>query len=120
MSASENASGEQVEIMTSRRLLLVGEGNFSFAAALSETLDASTSLTATCLQRRADLAQDPVAQKNLQRLRERGSELPATPAKPRPAACLAQSGRGGHLGFQRRWGLLLNVSWAFTESPRCA
>ncbi|XP_023389524.1 ferredoxin-fold anticodon-binding domain-containing protein 1 [Pteropus vampyrus] len=75
MSASENASGEQVETMASRRLLLVGEGNFSFAAALSETLDASTSLTATCLQRRADLAQDPVAQKNLQRLRERGTRI---------------------------------------------
>lgn len=83
MSASGNASGEQVETMASRRLLLVGEGNFSFAAALSETLDASTSLTATCLQRRADLARDPVAQKNLQRLSERGSE-PPTPALRSP------------------------------------
>ncbi|XP_062052978.1 ferredoxin-fold anticodon-binding domain-containing protein 1 isoform X1 [Lepus europaeus] len=62
--------------MGPRRLLLVGEGNFSFAAALSETLDPSTtSLTATCPQRPADLAQDPVAQENLQRLRRRGSEI---------------------------------------------
>lgn len=90
--------------MASRRLLLVGEGNFSFAAALSETLGASTSLTATCLQSGADLARDPVAQKNLQRLRERGSDapLPPPPAKPRPAPCLAQRGRGGRLGIQRR------------------
>ncbi|XP_042763315.1 alpha-1,2-mannosyltransferase ALG9 isoform X1 [Panthera leo] len=58
--------------MAPRRLLLVGEGNFSFAAALSETLEDSTSVTATCLQRPADLAGDPVAQENLQRLRERG------------------------------------------------
>ncbi|XP_003992390.1 ferredoxin-fold anticodon-binding domain-containing protein 1 [Felis catus] len=61
--------------MAPRRLLLVGEGNFSFAAALSETLDDSTSVTATCLQRPADLAGDPVAQENLQRLRERGTEV---------------------------------------------
>ncbi|KAF5921154.1 hypothetical protein HPG69_018554 [Diceros bicornis minor] len=61
--------------MVPRRLLLVGEGNFSFAAALSETLDPSTSLTATCLQRPADLARDPVARENLQRLREQGAKV---------------------------------------------
>ncbi|XP_065800313.1 ferredoxin-fold anticodon-binding domain-containing protein 1 isoform X2 [Muntiacus reevesi] len=61
--------------MAPRRLLLVGEGNFSFAVALSETLDPNTSLTATCPQRPADLAQDLVAQENLQRLRERGNEV---------------------------------------------
>ncbi|XP_027436462.2 ferredoxin-fold anticodon-binding domain-containing protein 1 isoform X1 [Zalophus californianus] len=61
--------------MAPRRLLLVGEGNFSFAAALSETLDASARVTATCLQRPADLARDPVAGENLQRLRERGTEV---------------------------------------------
>ncbi|KAM5227081.1 ferredoxin-fold anticodon-binding domain-containing protein 1 [Hipposideros larvatus] len=75
MSASEDASGEQVEVMAPRRLLLVGEGNFSFAAALSETLDPSTSLTATCLQRPADVAPDPVARENLQRLQERGTKI---------------------------------------------
>ncbi|XP_045873896.1 ferredoxin-fold anticodon-binding domain-containing protein 1 [Meles meles] len=61
--------------MAPRRLLLVGEGNFSFAAALSETLDASTHVTATCLQRSADVAGNPVAQENLRRLRERGTEV---------------------------------------------
>ncbi|XP_066895025.1 ferredoxin-fold anticodon-binding domain-containing protein 1 isoform X3 [Kogia breviceps] len=61
--------------MAPRRLLLVGEGNFSFAAALSETLDPRTSLTATCLQHPADLARDPLARENLQRLRERGTEV---------------------------------------------
>uniref|UniRef100_A0A8C5KBR7 Ferredoxin-fold anticodon binding domain containing 1 n=1 Tax=Jaculus jaculus TaxID=51337 RepID=A0A8C5KBR7_JACJA len=59
--------------MAPRRLLLVGEGNFSFAAALSDTLDPSTSLTATCLQHPTDLARDPVAQENLLRLRTRGA-----------------------------------------------
>ncbi|XP_036180215.1 ferredoxin-fold anticodon-binding domain-containing protein 1 isoform X2 [Myotis myotis] len=61
--------------MAPGRLLLVGEGNFSFAAAVSETLDPSTSLTATCLQRPADFAGDPAARENLQRLRERGAEI---------------------------------------------
>uniref|UniRef100_A0A8C5V8D6 Ferredoxin-fold anticodon binding domain containing 1 n=1 Tax=Microcebus murinus TaxID=30608 RepID=A0A8C5V8D6_MICMU len=61
--------------MGPRRLLLVGEGNFSFAAALSSTLDPSTSLTATCLPNLVDLARDPVARENLQRLRERGAEV---------------------------------------------
>ncbi|XP_044113732.1 ferredoxin-fold anticodon-binding domain-containing protein 1 isoform X1 [Neovison vison] len=61
--------------MASRRLLLVGEGNFSFAAALSETLYASTRVTATCLQRSADVAGNPVARENLRRLRERGTEV---------------------------------------------
>ncbi|XP_049745230.1 ferredoxin-fold anticodon-binding domain-containing protein 1 isoform X1 [Elephas maximus indicus] len=62
--------------MARRRLLLVGEGNFSFAAALSETLEPSTtSLIATCLQRPADLGRDPVVGKNLRRLRERGAEV---------------------------------------------
>ncbi|XP_021093562.1 ferredoxin-fold anticodon-binding domain-containing protein 1 isoform X2 [Heterocephalus glaber] len=61
--------------MAPRRLLLVGEGNFSFAAALRETMDPRSSLTATCLQHLADLARDPVAWENLQRLRERGTEI---------------------------------------------
>ncbi|XP_008063779.1 ferredoxin-fold anticodon-binding domain-containing protein 1 [Carlito syrichta] len=61
--------------MAPLRLLLVGEGNFSFAAALSETLDPGTCLTATCLRRPADLARDPVTRENLQRLRERGAEV---------------------------------------------
>ncbi|XP_011832451.1 PREDICTED: alpha-1,2-mannosyltransferase ALG9 [Mandrillus leucophaeus] len=61
--------------MAPRRLLLVGEGNFSFAAALSETLDQNTRLTATCLQRPAELTRDPVARENLRYLRERGIDV---------------------------------------------
>ncbi|XP_012325979.2 ferredoxin-fold anticodon-binding domain-containing protein 1 isoform X1 [Aotus nancymaae] len=61
--------------MAPRRLLLVGEGNFSFAAALSETLDQRTRLTATCLQLPAELDRDPVARENLQCLRERGIDV---------------------------------------------
>lgn len=61
--------------MGPRRLLLVGEGNFSFAASLIDSLDPSVSVTATGFQHRADLERDPVAAENLQRLRERGIEV---------------------------------------------
>ncbi|CAH6867036.1 Fdxacb1 [Phodopus roborovskii] len=61
--------------MVPRRLLLVGEGNFSFTASLIDTLDPGISITATCLQHPADLEGDPVTQENLQRLRERGVEV---------------------------------------------
>lgn len=78
--------------MAPRRLLLVGEGNFSFAAAVSETLDANTSLTATCLQLPADFSRDPEARENLRRLRERGIE--AGPLRG-PARAAGRK-RGGH------------------------
>lgn len=61
--------------MVPRRLLLVGEGNFSFAASLIDGLDPSVSVTATGFQHRADLEGDPVALENLRRLRERGVEV---------------------------------------------
>lgn len=73
--------------MVPRRLLLVGEGNFSFTASLIDTLDPGVSVTATCLQHPDDLDGDPVTQENLQRLRERGSGSHPS-ARPRP-------GRGG-------------------------
>ncbi|XP_029770494.1 ferredoxin-fold anticodon-binding domain-containing protein 1 isoform X2 [Suricata suricatta] len=76
--------------MAPRRLLLVGEGNFSFAAALSETLDDSTSVTATCLQHPADLARDPVAWENLRRLRER--DVLAEEGEVHVALCRGQGG----------------------------
>lgn len=106
-SASENASWEHVEAMAPRRLLLVGEGNFSFAAALSETLDPSTSITATCLQRPADLARDPLARENLQRLRERGSEAHPS-VKPRPAVAPPKVESVGTWGFKESGG----CSWS--------
>lgn len=94
-------SDELVEAMAPRRLLLVGEGNFSFAAALSETLYASTRVTATCLQRSADVAGNPVARENLRRLRERGSEANPSaqqpPAPPRSATGAARTGKGGEV-----------------------
>lgn len=96
-SASGGASGEHAGAMAPRRLLLVGEGNFSFAAALSETLGPSTSVTATCLQGPADSARDPAARRNLQRLRERGSEA----SKPRPAVARRAGGAGSGVALDR-------------------
>ncbi|XP_044522241.1 ferredoxin-fold anticodon-binding domain-containing protein 1 [Gracilinanus agilis] len=61
--------------MVTRRLLLVGEGNFSYAAALCEVLEPGTSLIASCPQGPTALAGDPVFQENLRRLRERGAEV---------------------------------------------
>ncbi|XP_028639628.1 ferredoxin-fold anticodon-binding domain-containing protein 1 isoform X2 [Grammomys surdaster] len=61
--------------MVPGRLLLVGEGNFSFAASLIDALDPRVSVTATGFQHRADLEGDSVALENLQRLRERGIEV---------------------------------------------
>ncbi|XP_059123825.1 alpha-1,2-mannosyltransferase ALG9 isoform X1 [Peromyscus eremicus] len=75
MCASESAGREPEETMVPRRLLLVGEGNFSFTASLINTLDPGVRITATCLQHPADLEEDPVTQENLQRLRERGIEV---------------------------------------------
>lgn len=69
--------------MVPRRLLLVGEGNFSFTASLIDTLDPGVSVTATCLQQPADVDGDPVTQENLQRLRERGSGSHPS-SRPRP------------------------------------
>ncbi|XP_072467232.1 ferredoxin-fold anticodon-binding domain-containing protein 1 [Notamacropus eugenii] len=61
--------------MVARRLLLVGEGNFSFAAALSEVQGPGTRLLATCPQEPTALAGDPAFRENLRRLRERGAEV---------------------------------------------
>ncbi|EDL25765.1 RIKEN cDNA D630004A14, isoform CRA_c, partial [Mus musculus] len=68
-------AGKPEETMLPRRLLLVGEGNFSFAASLIDGLDPSVSVTATGFQHRAALEGDPVALENLKRLRERGVEV---------------------------------------------
>lgn len=81
MCAPESAGREPEETMVPRRLLLVGEGNFSFTASLIDTLDPGVSVTATCLQQPADVDGDPVTQENLQRLRERGMG-PTPPPDP--------------------------------------
>ncbi|XP_027267959.1 ferredoxin-fold anticodon-binding domain-containing protein 1 [Cricetulus griseus] len=75
MCVPESARREPEETMVARRLLLVGEGNFSFTASLIDTLDPGVRVTATCLQHPADLEGDPVIQENLQRLRQRGVEV---------------------------------------------
>ncbi|KAL6463397.1 hypothetical protein MHYP_G00277880 [Metynnis hypsauchen] len=58
-----------------REVLLVGEGNFSFAAALSESLAPRVRVTATCLQPEAEALSRENAEKNIQHLRERGSTV---------------------------------------------
>lgn len=73
MCVPESPRREPEETMVARRLLLVGEGNFSFTASLIDTLDPGVRVTATCLQHPADLEGDPVTQENLQRLRQRGT-----------------------------------------------
>ncbi|TRY94320.1 hypothetical protein DNTS_005459 [Danionella cerebrum] len=56
-----------------REVLLIGEGNFSYSVALSETSGDDVAVTATCFQSESQaLAQDG-APRNIQRLRNRGS-----------------------------------------------
>lgn len=88
--------------MVPRRLLLVGEGNFSFTASLIDTLDPGVSVTATCLQQPAEVDGDPVTQENLQRLRERGSGSHPS-SRPRPE-------RGG-VAWRVRVRLLEALTW---------
>ncbi|XP_039769498.1 ferredoxin-fold anticodon-binding domain-containing protein 1 [Ornithorhynchus anatinus] len=61
--------------MAPRRLLLVGEGNFSFAAALGARCGPDAHVTATCLQAPEALADHPLAQENVRRLRHRGADV---------------------------------------------
>lgn len=56
-----------------RDFLLVGEGNFSFSAALSENAGDGVVVTATCFQSEADTNRQEGAALNIQRLREKGS-----------------------------------------------
>lgn len=93
--------------MVPRRLLLVGEGNFSFTVSLINTLDPGVSITATCLQHPADLEEDPVTQENLQRLRERGSVPPLRQARPRAS------------GVWLAWGMRVRLLEALPGSAVC-
>ncbi|XP_016151410.1 ferredoxin-fold anticodon-binding domain-containing protein 1 [Sinocyclocheilus grahami] len=54
-----------------REVLLVGEGNFSFSAALSES--DGVGVTATCFQSETQMCRQEGAVLNIQRLRDRGS-----------------------------------------------
>ncbi|KAG1957369.1 phenylalanine--tRNA ligase, chloroplastic/mitochondrial [Pimephales promelas] len=58
-----------------REVLLVGEGNFSFSAALSETAGDEVGLTATCFQSENQTFKHEGALRNVQRLRERGNAV---------------------------------------------
>ncbi|KAJ8347545.1 hypothetical protein SKAU_G00261340 [Synaphobranchus kaupii] len=62
--------------MTTRReVLLVGEGNFSFSAALCQAAGDSVSVTTTCLQSEDVARQQDCADDNLQRLKDCGAEV---------------------------------------------
>ncbi|NXX80845.1 FDXA1 protein, partial [Urocolius indicus] len=56
-----------------RRLLLLGEGNFSFAASLCGA--AGTHVVATCYEREEEVSGRERAAENIRRLRERGAEV---------------------------------------------
>jgi hypothetical protein len=100
--------------MLPRRLLLVGEGNFSFAASLIDGLDPSVSVTATGFQHRAALEGDPVALENLKRLRERGSKSqPAPRARPeRKGVARAGNSRAPPGGAQADARVCSGLGWA--------
>ncbi|XP_067264225.1 ferredoxin-fold anticodon-binding domain-containing protein 1 isoform X1 [Chanodichthys erythropterus] len=56
-----------------REVLLVGEGNFSFSAALSENAGDDVGVTATCFESEIQTYRQEGAVLNIQQLRERGS-----------------------------------------------
>lgn len=72
-SASELNSDENRPIMTSQSLsvLLLGEANFSFSAALSES-NRALRITASCLQNEPETSLQENASQNIQLLRDRG------------------------------------------------
>lgn len=55
-------------------ILLVGEGNFSFSASLSQ-LNSATSLTATCLQSEEDAVRHEGAAENIKIIEKSGMNL---------------------------------------------
>ena len=54
--------------------LLVGEGNFSFAAALCECVGANTSVIATCYESEKETMKNKTAVRNITSLLEKGKE----------------------------------------------
>ncbi|XP_067421410.1 ferredoxin-fold anticodon-binding domain-containing protein 1 isoform X1 [Emydura macquarii macquarii] len=68
--------GEDVDTMRpTRRLLLVGEGNFSFSAALCDASDLETHVTATCYESEERVSRQALAKNNIQHLRGKGAEV---------------------------------------------
>ncbi|NXA51015.1 FDXA1 protein, partial [Nothocercus julius] len=59
---------------SARRILLLGEGNFSFAAALCEAA-AAARFVATCYEGEEEVSGRALAARNIRRLRERGAEV---------------------------------------------
>lgn len=60
---------------SSRDVLLVGEGNFSFSVALVESAMDELHVTATCLQSEDEAYRCDGARENVQRIRDRGKTL---------------------------------------------
>uniref|UniRef100_A0A8C8SE13 phenylalanine--tRNA ligase n=1 Tax=Pelusios castaneus TaxID=367368 RepID=A0A8C8SE13_9SAUR len=58
-----------------RRLLLVGEGNFSFSAYLCDTSDPETHITATSYESEERVSRQTFANSNIQHLRGKGVEV---------------------------------------------
>ncbi|XP_053125529.1 alpha-1,2-mannosyltransferase ALG9-like isoform X2 [Hemicordylus capensis] len=58
-----------------QRLLLIGEGNFSFAASLCKVADCETYITATCYESEETVSKQALAKTNIQYLRDRGAEV---------------------------------------------
>ncbi len=58
----------------SRSILLVGEGNFSFSACLSQS-ETDTCITATCLQRQEEALRHEGAASNIQIIKDSGAGL---------------------------------------------
>ncbi|MGH0190049.1 UNVERIFIED_CONTAM: hypothetical protein FKN15_041161, partial [Acipenser sinensis] len=75
------------------RVLLVGEGNFSFSASVCETAGSCTEITATCFQPEEAARQQVEAGRNIQRLLERGAEVYFQVDCTQLKECVALSGR---------------------------
>lgn len=58
-----------------RHILLVGEGNFSFSASLSDVSSRETCITATCYESEEVITQQALARGNVQHLRENGAQV---------------------------------------------
>ncbi|XP_030076605.1 ferredoxin-fold anticodon-binding domain-containing protein 1 [Microcaecilia unicolor] len=58
-----------------RNILLVGEGNFSFSAALCDSSNSDTHITATCYESEEDIRKQIFARTNIERLKDKGAAI---------------------------------------------